>query len=144
MKLRVELTSAELDEAEARNFASASGHGAVVVFLGVVRDIHEGRAVSAVDYTAYEPLARAELERVAREAAGAHEVGAIALFHRIGRLPVGSVSLVVAVGSRHRRPAFECALLLVDLLKQRVPIWKQEFGPDGSHWVEGTLPPAAR
>ncbi len=140
MKLLVELLRTELDQDAARDFVSAPGHGAVVVFLGIVRDIHEGKAVGAVDYTGYEPLALTELESVAREAGAAHAVGAVALFHRLGMLQVGGVSLVVAVGARHRRPAMECALLLVDLLKQRVPIWKQEFGPDGARWVAGTLP----
>jgi molybdopterin synthase catalytic subunit len=141
MNIDVRLQREALDEGQARALVAAAGHGAVLVFSGVVRNVHEGLPVSAVDYSAYEPLARTELEAVAREAAAGLEIGSLALWHRLGLLQVGEVSVIVAVGSRHRLPALRCVERLMDLLKRRVPIWKQEHGPDGVRWVEGQLPP---
>lgn len=142
MKIRVEVTAAPLDADAARRDVEAPAHGAVLVFWGNVRDHHEGRAVEAVDYTAYEPMARRELESVAREAASAHGVGAVTVLHRIGRLAVGETSLVVAVGSAHRAEAFACGLAVIDTLKERVPVWKREVGPGGPRWQDGRLPPS--
>lgn len=144
MKKRVVLTRDPLIEAVEREFVSAADHGAVVLFSGVVRNIHEGRETAWIHYTAYETLALHELNAVVDEVSAGHSVGAVSLVHRLGRLPVGTASLLVAVGARHRRPAFECALAIVDLLKKRVPIWKQEEGPDGLRWADGEQPPAPR
>lgn len=141
MKIDVRIQREPLDEAAARALVAAAGHGAIVLFSGVVRDIHEGLPVSAVDYSAYEPLACTELEAVAREASDGLEVGALVVWHRLGLLGVGEASIVVAVGSRHRLPALRCVERLMDLLKRRVPIWKQEHGPDGRRWVQGETPP---
>jgi molybdopterin synthase catalytic subunit len=138
--IRVEVTAAPLDDAAARRFVERSDHGATLVFYGVVRDVHEGRPVEAVEYTAYAAMAETELAAVAREAALRHGVGAAAVLHRTGRLAVGETSLVVAIGARHRGPAFAAGLFLIDELKRRVPIWKREIGPDGTRWQDGQLP----
>lgn len=141
MKIDVRIQRAALDELAARAEVAADGHGAIVLFSGVVRDVHEGLPVTAVDYSAYEPLACTELEAVANEAAEGLEIGALVVWHRLGLLSVGEASIVVAVGSRHRLPALRCIERLMDLLKRRVPIWKQEHGPDGPRWVQGEMPP---
>jgi molybdopterin synthase catalytic subunit len=137
----VRIVDGPIDEAEPARFVEKPGNGAVIVFRGIVRDRHSGRAVARIDYHAYREMAEAELRRVAAEAVERFGVPDLAVVHRIGRVEVGEASLVVAIGSPHRRPAFEAALHLVDELKKRVPIWKKEFGPDGDFWVEGIRPP---
>jgi molybdopterin synthase catalytic subunit len=140
--VRVEIVRTPIDDAEARRAVSKPAHGAVLLFHGVVRDHHRGRAVTRIDYHAYEDMARAELGRVASEVAATHDVEDVVVVHRVGVVEVGEASLLVAVGAHHRQPAFEAALELIEELKRRVPIWKKEYGPDGAHWVEGLLPGA--
>jgi molybdopterin synthase catalytic subunit len=136
----VVVTDRPLDEASARAHVAARSNGAVLVFLGIVRDRHEGREVSGVSYEAYVPMAERELSAIAAAAAAKHGIADVAVFHRTGRLAVGEVSLVVAVGAPHRGPAFRCAQEIIDDLKARAPIWKKEIGPSGAAWQEGVVP----
>lgn len=132
-----------LDAAALRDAVMTPGSGACVLFEGVVRDHHEGRAVERLEYHAYEAMALRQLEHVAAEVAEEYrdrEVHAIGIHHRIGGLVVGETSLLVVVSAAHRRDAFEAALRAVDRVKETVPVWKKEWGPDGSHWQEGVMP----
>jgi molybdopterin synthase catalytic subunit len=138
--LAVRITDAPLDEGAARAAVSSPKNGGVVVFLGVVRNEHEGRPVTAVEYEAFVPMAERELAAIVAEAARAHDVLDVAVLHRTGRLTVGETSLVVAVGAPHRGPAFRCAEEIITALKARVPIWKKEIGKDGASWQDGVTP----
>lgn len=139
-RLHVLVTEAPLDDAAARRRVERPSNGAVLVFYGDVRNLHEGRPVDRVRYEAYVPMAESELLDVAREAALRHGATDVAVAHRLGTLAVGETSLIVAVGSPHRREAFACGLEVIDLLKRRVPIWKTEIGPDGVRRQDGVLP----
>lgn len=137
------VTHAALNLAAIRAAVMTPASGAVVLFEGVVRNHHEGRDVLRLEYEAYESMAERELRRVGEEmltAYAAREVHAIAIHHRLGALEVGDTSLVVAVSAAHRADAFEAALHAVDRVKETVPVWKKEWGPDGSHWQEGVTP----
>ncbi len=134
------VTDAALDDVAARRFVERPDHGAVLVFFGVVRDVHEGRQVEKVEYSAYVAMAETELRDVAVEVAAKHGGPVVAVLHRLGTLGIGDTSLVVAVGSRHRGPAFAAGLEIIDELKKRVPIWKREIGPGGVRWQDGELP----
>ena len=137
------VTSGLLDPRALRDVVMTPASGACVVFEGVVRDHHEGRAVERLEYEAYEEMALRQMERVASEVAEEYrdrEVHDIAIHHRVGPLVVGETSLIVAVSAAHRRDAFEAALRAVDRVKETVPVWKKEWGPDGSHWQEGVVP----
>ena len=118
-----------------------------MVFEGVVRDHHEGHAVLRLQYEAYEEMATRQLETVARETLATYEgreVYDVAVHHRVGMLAVGETSLLVVVSAAHRKDAFEAALRTVDRVKETVPVWKKEWGPDGAQWQEGVQPkPAA-
>lgn len=132
-----------LDVTAIRNAVMTPASGAVVVFEGVVRNHHEGRNVLRLEYEAYESMAERELRRVGEEvlaAFAAREVHDIAIHHRLGALGVGDTSLVVAVSAAHRADAFEACHRAVDRVKETVPVWKKEWGPDGSHWQEGVQP----
>jgi molybdopterin synthase catalytic subunit/molybdopterin converting factor small subunit len=117
--------------------------GAVVVFEGVVRDHHEGHAVERLEYEAYPEMAERQLRLVAEEVLrefADREVHALAAHHRTGMLEVGETSLLVVASAAHRRDAFEAALRAVDRIKETVPVWKKEYGPDGARWQEGVQP----
>lgn len=110
----------------AREYAALSdpGAGGRVVFTGCVRGDEDGRAIDRLDYERYEGMAEKELRRIAEEAAKRWALIDARIVHRIGPVPVGEESVVVAVGSGHRAEAFEAARYLIDELKRRAPIWK--------------------
>ena len=141
------VTHAVLDPRALRDAVMTPSSGACVVFEGVVRDHHEGHAVIRLEYEAYEEMAARQLEAVAREtlaAYGDREVYDVAIHHRVGMLEVGETSLLVVVSAAHRQDAFDAALRTVDRVKETVPVWKKEWGPDGAQWQEGVQPkPAA-
>ena len=111
--------------------------GAIATFEGVVRDHHQGKAVSFLEYEAYVPMSEAVLRSIAERACRRWEIEAVAVHHRVGRLELGDVSVAIAVSAPHRAAAFEALRYIIDTLKQEAPIWKRETGPDGSFWVEG-------
>ncbi|MBT9587421.1 molybdenum cofactor biosynthesis protein MoaE [bacterium] len=111
--------------------------GAILLFLGTVRDSFQGQTVERIDYSAYQAMAQAELHRLAEQALASLEIGAVAVWHRLGPVAAGEASVAVAVASPHRRQAFEQGQWLIDALKAEVPVWKKEVGPDGSVWIEG-------
>jgi molybdopterin synthase catalytic subunit len=130
---RIRAVPLSLDEAVSA--VARPGAGAVVTFLGVVRDENEGRAVTLLEYEAYTAMAELELERVEREITG--DMPEVRLFasHRTGALAVGDVAVVCAASAPHRGAAFAACRRLIDQIKERLPIWKREHGPDGPYWV---------
>lgn len=113
--------------------------GAIVLFLGTTRDHHDGRRVVRLAYEAYEPMARAALERLETEAVSRAGAACCRIVHRLGDVPIGEASVAVVVSAAHRAPAFEACRRAMDDLKRTVPIWKQEFFAEGDpEWVEGT------
>jgi molybdopterin synthase catalytic subunit len=134
---RVALTRAVIATDELVQWATTAASGAVVSFLGVVRDHADGRAgVRAMTYEAYEEHA----ERAMRDVAAAARrqwptIERLALVHRIGELALSEASVAVVVSSPHRAEAFEAARYCIDTLKESVPIWKQEHWAGGSDWA---------
>jgi len=119
--------------------------GAVSLFVGNVRDHSRGRAISHLEYSAYEPMARRELQSILGEVEARDEAGGLrcAIAHRLGRLEIGAASVIVAVSSPHRAAAMAACSWAIDELKRRVPIWKQEWTPEGFWWVEDPANPLA-
>jgi len=109
--------------------------GAVVLFLGVVRDNARGRRVNRLEYEAYEALARREMENIAAVIASRWPVIRLAMIHRTGQLKVGEASVAICVTAPHRAEAFEAARFAIDTLKLTVPIWKKEIWEGGEAWV---------
>ena len=109
--------------------------GAVVTFLGTVRDHAEGRAgVSELTYEAYEEQVVPRLDAIVAEARARWDLGRVALLHRTGRLVVTDCSVVVVVSAPHRAEAFDAARFCIESLKSTVPIWKSETWEGGSDW----------
>lgn len=134
------LVRAPIDAAALLAAVASPGHGATALFVGTVRDHNDGRPVTGIEYSAYEPMAVLELERIAGEARDRFSV-AVAIQHRLGTLGLGEASVVIAVAHARRAPALDALGYVVEELKRRVPIWKREHYADGSRaWVAATVP----
>ena len=113
------------------------GNGAICVFYGVVRDhALSGKSTSFLEYEAYAEMAEAKMAEIAAEIRERWGIDRVAMTHRIGRLGIGEPSVVIAVGTPHRKQAFDACEYAIDRLKEVVPVWKKEIGPDGEEWVE--------
>ena len=110
-------------------------NGAVVTFLGTTRDNFEGKTVLTLESESFDEMALKKLEEVRQELMAEFGLEQIAISHRIGSVGIGEISLVIAVGSPHRKEAFNACHKAVDRIKQVVPIWKKEVYQDGSRWV---------
>ncbi|WP_378147165.1 molybdenum cofactor biosynthesis protein MoaE [Cnuibacter sp. UC19_7] len=130
-----EVTDETIDVARCAALVETAQDGAVVTFAGVVRDHDDGRGVDALSYSAH-PSATEVAVEVAAEIARRHPEVRLAFAHRIGDLAVGDVALAAAVASAHRAAAFAACAELVDLVKERLPIWKEQRFDDGTtEWV---------
>lgn len=109
--------------------------GGVSVFLGVVRNENDGLSVVRLEYEAYASMAVKQMarigEQIAREIPGAR----LAALHRVGSLEIGDTAIACAASAPHRTEAFKACRALIDRIKEQVPIWKREHGPDGPYWV---------
>jgi len=113
-----------------------AGCGAIVSFLGTVRDVSRGKRIQRLEYEAYPGMAEKKMSEIG-EAIVARWPGArVAIAHRVGMLAIGEVAVAIAVSAPHRAEAFEACRYAIDRLKQTVPIWKKEFTVDGDYWVE--------
>jgi len=129
------ITEDPLDPREVERVVEHPGAGAIVTFTGVVRDNGRGRPVSALDYEAYAPAAEKMLARVADEIRERWGLERVAIVHRVGRLPVGEASVVIAISSPHRDEGFDACRYAIARLKEIVPIWKKEHYEDGAVWI---------
>jgi len=112
--------------------------GALVVFGGTVRNHHEGRAVTQLNYSAYAPLGERLIREIEQETLVKFKVHRCQVVHRTGELGIGEVAIYAIVRAAHRREAFAAAQYAVDAVKHRVPVWKEEFYADGgSAFVQG-------
>jgi MoaE-MoaD fusion protein len=116
--------------------------GAALVFEGVVRNQTRGRRTLYLNYEAYEDMALRQLESLASEAINKFQIRDVAIVHRLGRLEIGETSVLIAVASAHRGPAFDACRWVIDTLKKTVPIWKKEYFEDGAVWADGEPFPA--
>lgn len=109
--------------------------GANIIFLGTTRDTFEGRAVSQLSYTAYPPLAFKTLARIAENAVETHKLEGVSIAHRLGIVPIGEVSIVIAVSSGHRGAAWRAGEEVLEACKEKAEIWKrEEFLDGGMEW----------
>ena len=111
-------------------------YGAVVTFLGTVRGHSKGKEVLYLEYDSYQEMAEKKLREIGEEIAARWNLRDIAICHRVGRVAVGEIGLVIAIGAPHRKEAFAACQYAVNRLKEIVPIWKKEVFADGEVWVE--------
>ncbi|MEO8053775.1 MAG: molybdenum cofactor biosynthesis protein MoaE [Acidobacteriota bacterium] len=130
------LTETPFEPAELLAAVRRDGDGGLALFVGVVRDHNGGKRVTRLEYSAYIPMADKEMDRISAGIEQAHPGARVAFRHRIGSLAIGDVAVAVAAAAPHREEAFAACRAGIEAIKARVPIWKKEFGPDGSSWVE--------
>ncbi|HEY4581606.1 MAG TPA: molybdenum cofactor biosynthesis protein MoaE [Lysobacter sp.] len=128
-----------LDIAAAFEFVADPGFGGCNAFVGRIRDLNHGRAVLGVSYDMFDALALRRFDGIAQDTVAAFGPGVrVWIEHAKGRLGVGGVAVVIAVGTPHRDEAFRACRQVIEAVKHTVPIWKQEHYADGSsEWSEG-------
>ena len=137
--MRSALVDAPLDPARLLAEVSAPSNGAALLFVGTVREVNEGRAVTGIDYSAYSAMARRELDAILGEAAARFGTEHLVVEHRLGTLAVGEASVAIAVAHPRRGAAYDVSRYIIEELKRRVPVWKREHYTDGTReWVDPT------
>ena len=136
MSVHARITDRPLDPTALCARVAGPGAGALVLFCGTVRNETAGRAVVALEYEAYAPMAERVLREIAETARARHGCHAVAVEHRVGRLEVGDVSVAIATSAPHRAQAYDASREVIERLKREAPIWKREVYADGaSAWV---------
>jgi molybdopterin synthase catalytic subunit len=136
---RTAIVARAIDVAAIIAEVSSESTGATSLFLGTVRDVNDGRAVTGMAYSAYDAMASRELAKIAAEAAARFDGVALVVEHRTGELALGDVSVAIAAAHAHRRHALDATRWVIDELKRRVPIWKREHYADGTReWIDPT------
>ena len=136
----IEITASPIDHAAWTDRVRSNMAGAVCTFLGTTRELTGGRRTVTLDYEAYPEMAAAKLGELEAEARRRWPLVEVAIVHRVGRVDLGEVSVVVAVSAPHRGDSFDACRWLIDTLKDDVPIWKRETWADGStDWVHPGL-----
>lgn len=141
--MRAAIVRAPLDPAALLAEVATFANGATILFVGTVREVNQGQAVTGIEYAAYESMAVRELDAIVTEATSRFATSDIIVEHRIGRLELGEASVAIAVAHPHRAEAFDASRFIIEELKRRVPIWKREEYVDGTReWVDPTRPRA--
>ena len=140
-----EITHEPLDVAALLARVRSDSDGALILFVGVVRDHDAGRAVQGLRYEAYDEMAQSKIETICSEVLARYEIGSVGVVHRTGDLLVGEASVAIAVAAPHRDAAYRASREIIERLKREVPIWKQErYADGGADWLEGSTPPLPR
>ena len=131
------ITFAPLDLNEAYHFADDGANGAIVLMSGMVRNQTDGQSVDCLEYQAYVPMAMKVFQQICTDIRNTwNDVNHVVIHHRTGKLAIGEISVLVAIGSPHRSEAFAACQYAIDTLKHNAPIWKKEHWSDGSSsWV---------
>ncbi|KAA8740602.1 molybdopterin synthase catalytic subunit MoaE [Pseudomonas koreensis] len=136
MTVRVQYKSFDVGQLTADLHARNPRVGAVVNFIGYVRDLNIGQSVNELFLEHYPGMTEKALERIADEARQRWPLLGVEIVHRVGALAVSEPIVFVGVSSKHRHMAFEACAFIMDVLKTRAPFWKRESTAQGSHWVE--------
>lgn len=117
----------------------APDRGGIAIFLGLVRDHHQGRSVLGLDYSAYGPMAEQVTAEIVKEAESRESRVSVVVQHRVGALAIGDTAVAVVAAAAHRGEAFDACRYVIEELKKRVPVWKRELYVDGAvEWVDPT------
>ena len=132
----IEVTESPLSLEAIINEVRREDYGAVVSFMGTVRALSQGKKVLSLEYEAYKEMVEKKLQEIIGEISKKWQLQDIAICHRIGKLKVGEIAVVIAVAAPHRRGAFDACQYAINRLKEIAPIWKREIYEDGKCWVE--------
>ena len=134
---KVWLTNSQIDETDLIASVRDVRLGGVVTFTGEVRAVTGPLSTSQLIYEAHETMALKQMEKIAEEAAQRWDAH-VSIAHRLGELIPGDIAVVCIAACAHRADAFDCCRYLIDRIKEDVPIWKKEFGPEGEAWISGS------
>ncbi|MGE8352626.1 MAG: molybdopterin synthase catalytic subunit MoaE [Pseudomonas protegens] len=137
MSVQVQTQAFNLDQLSAGLQAGDSRVGAVVTFVGYVRDLNLGGAVQSLYLEHYPGMTERSLQGIVQQARERWPLNRVSLVHRVGLLQVGEPIVFVGVASAHRQAAFEACAFIMDYLKTRAPFWKREVTPGGERWIDG-------
>ncbi len=135
----VTITARKLDMAALIKRVESPGAGAILVFLGVVRDNSKGKPVDHLEYDAYPEMAEMSMRDIIAEIAERWHEARVAMAHRTGKIKIGEPSLIITVSAPHRAEAYAASRYAIERVKAILPVWKKEFASDGEHWVEGPV-----
>lgn len=130
-----EVRNVPLDLNEAIAAVQTDEVGGISIFVGTVRNHNDGRPVTLLEYQAYESMAQKQMRKIAEGIAQEIPGARLSALHRVGSLSVGDVAVICVAATPHRDEAFRACRLLIDRIKEDVPVWKREHGPDGPYWV---------
>ena len=131
----IHITSDPLEPNSVTEIVRKNSNGAVITFLGTTRDSTDGKNVNYLEYEAYQPMAQNMIQQIFDEVKERWEIEDLAISHRLGKVEIGEISMVVAISSPHRKQAFEAGQYSIDRIKEIVPVWKKEFFDNGEEWV---------
>jgi molybdopterin synthase catalytic subunit len=137
-RIEILLTSEALSLDSCRDFVTGDGAGAIVLFIGTVRNKSNNKEVTRLEFESYESMAVSEMQKIAEQVLGKFPIHKVAIHHRTGVLDIGDVPVIIAVSSAHRKEAYDASQFCIDTLKQTVPIWKKEVFIGGEEWVSAT------
>jgi molybdopterin synthase catalytic subunit len=135
MQTEIKISGEVLNVQHCIDWVMSPESGGIDVFIGTVRNATKGKKVIRLEFEAYEQMAVAEMEKIARQAIEKWPVQKLIIHHRTGTLAVGEIPVIIAVSAAHRAAAFEACRYVIDTLKETVPIWKKEIFEDGEVWV---------
>lgn len=131
----IKISSSILNLQDCYDFVQEASCGGIAIFVGTVRNSTKDKEVTMLDFSAYEPMALKEMQKIADLALTKFQIHKIAIHHAVGELQIGDIPVIIAVSSKHRKAAFEACEFAIDTLKETVPIWKKEHFEDGEVWV---------
>jgi molybdopterin synthase catalytic subunit len=131
----IEITNNPINVPSIIKAAESDDAGGLNAFIGTVRSKTSNKKVVRLEYEAYEPMAKKEINKIVESAQAKWPIKNWAISHRVGTLAIGEVAVVVAISTAHRKESFEACQFIIDSLKQTVPIWKKEIFEDGEEWV---------
>lgn len=137
-KVDIQICAEALELSRNYDFVVEEQCGGINVFVGTVRRWNKDEEITHLEFECYEPMAIRELDKIAIRAIENFGLHRISIHHRVGRVRLTEVAVIIAVSAKHRKASFEGCEFIIDELKKTVPIWKKEFLIDGSHWVNAT------
>jgi len=138
MVISISFTFDSIDAESYEKSVHSDSCGAVATFKGTTRDNFQGKRVVSLEYEAYEPMAYGVLNQIAEEAMSKFGVYGVCIVHRLGNVPVGETSVLIATSSTHRTNALQAVSYTIDEVKSRAPIWKKEMYSDSSMWKQNS------
>ncbi len=133
--ISIKITSEKLNLQECYDFVQDASCGGIALFVGTVRNKTQGKSVTLLDFSTYQAMAIKEMKKIAEKALTDFDILKIAIHHAEGELQIGTIPVIIAVSSAHRKAAFAACQFAIDTLKETVPIWKKEHFVDGEVWV---------